>query len=232
MADGCPLPLVFLPGMDGAGDIRGSLVERLSRQRVVQLIEYPRHLPLGYDALCDYVSPALPTGRFVAMGESFGGPIAIEIASRFKDRCARVILAGSYIRPPFPKPVAGLAEWIDPRAVPHRLIEWVMLGGVHRPKLRRDFRRLLGDLDWKVMQSRAIEALRSNHEQRFRQLTCPVLCLAGRHDRLMGRRSVAAIRAARPDVEVHWLDAPHMLLETHPVESAALIETFCGSAAE
>ncbi len=59
--------------------------------------------------------------------------------------------------------------------------------------------------------------------------SCPLLCLAGRRDRLTGRRALASITVARPDARVHRLDAGHMLLETHAGEAAEVIEGFLGA---
>ncbi|MFX9246871.1 alpha/beta fold hydrolase, partial [Acinetobacter baumannii] len=77
-------------------------IDRLSPHRVVDFIAYPEHQPLGYQELLDLVLPTLPAGRFVVLGESFGGPLAVEIAARFKERVAGLILAATYVRPPLP----------------------------------------------------------------------------------------------------------------------------------
>jgi hypothetical protein len=54
-----------------------------------------------------------------------------------------------------------------------------------------------------------------------------MLYLRARFDRLVSRKSVDEITSLRPHCEVQTLDAPHMLLETHPVEAAAVINGFC-----
>jgi predicted alpha/beta-hydrolase family hydrolase len=58
-------------------------------------------------------------------------------------------------------------------------------------------------------------------------IASPILCLHGRADRLVRRRSVDEIVAVQPRSRVCWLDAPHMLLATHTEEAAVAIEAFC-----
>ena len=76
-----PIPAVLLPGMDGTGDLLTSFAARLAAHRPVDIIAYPAGQPLGYAALQTYIESRLPAGRFVVIGESFSGPLAIAVAS-------------------------------------------------------------------------------------------------------------------------------------------------------
>ena len=69
--------------------------------------------------------------------------------------------------------------------------------------------------------------LRVDKRSRLAQVACPVMCLHGRFDRVTGKRCLRQVVAAQPGCLVRWLDAPHMLLETHPDEAAKAIDEFC-----
>src|SRR5262245_9060176 len=91
------LPLVLLQGMDGSGALLTELVECLASFRPVLVISFPNDKPLTYDDLTACVVERLPESRFVLLGESFSGPIAIEVAAR-QQRVAGLVLAASFAR--------------------------------------------------------------------------------------------------------------------------------------
>ena len=80
----------------------------------------------------------------------------------------------------------------------------------------------------KILQARAWDVLRVDKLNRLGEITCPMLCLHGRSDRLVRKKFVDEIVAARPDCQVQWLDSSHMLLATDTDTAAAAIEAFCG----
>src|SRR3984957_19651439 len=74
--------LVLLPGLDGTGKLFADFLKTLDLGVSANVVPYPADVPLGYDELEHLVRAALPTrGRFVLLGESFSGPLAIRIAA-------------------------------------------------------------------------------------------------------------------------------------------------------
>jgi pimeloyl-[acyl-carrier protein] methyl ester esterase len=220
------LPIVLLPGMDGTGELLDALGGRLSRSRLVHIVSYPPSEPLGYAELTAFATARLPEGRFAILGESFSGPIAIGIAATVP-RTAGLILASSFARHPLPSLLAPLTRLLDLRRVPSRIIEAALLGAWGAPGLRARLRELLERLPRETVQARAAEALRIDMRNVLRRVPCPAMCLHGRFDRVTGKRCVRQIVRARPQCQVRWLDAPHMLLQTHPDEAAGAIDEFC-----
>jgi len=68
--------------------------------------------------------------------------------------------------------------------------------------------------------------LRVDVSAELRDLSCPVLCLRGRADRLVSARSASRIRALKPDAEVGDIDGPHLLLQAKPVEAWSFLAPF------
>jgi pimeloyl-[acyl-carrier protein] methyl ester esterase len=225
------LPIVLLPGLDGTSDLRDDLVSHLSRRRPVQLIRYPEREPLSYAALTALVRSQLPDGRFVILGESFSGPIAIEIATT-NPRVAGLVLVSSFARHPVPGFVATMARRADPRWRPRRLINAVLFGQTGTSEQLARLHAVLARLSAAVLTLRAFEVCRVDRREQLAAVTCPVLCLHGAHDRLLPSRSLREIQHAQPGAQVHRLDAAHMLLCTHADTAGALIENFCEGACD
>jgi pimeloyl-[acyl-carrier protein] methyl ester esterase len=220
------IPIVLLPGMDGSGALLTGLVDCLASSRPVLVISFPNDKPLTYDGLTACVLERLPGSRFVLLGESFSGPIAIEVAAS-QQRVAGLVLAASFARHPMPALFAPLTRILDLRWVPTRLVEAALLGSAERSDLKETLRRVLATLPAKVIRTRASEVLRIDKRDRLRAVSCPILCLHARFDRLVSKKCLDEIKFLRPHCEVRTLNAPHMLLETHPVEAASIIDVFC-----
>jgi len=217
--------IVLLPGMDGTGEFLKPLAAQLSRYRPVLIVDYPTDRALNYDELASYVRGSLPGERVVVLGESFSGPIAIELAAA-DPRVVGLILASSFARHPLPTQLTRLTKLLDPKWMPTSVVVAALMGAAATPELRERLRDLLAGLPRDIVQSRARNVLRVDKLKRLSETRCPMLCLHGRSDRLVRKKQVDDIVAARPDCQVHWLDAPHMLLATHADEAARVIEEF------
>jgi pimeloyl-[acyl-carrier protein] methyl ester esterase len=168
----------------------------------------------------------VPNRPFAVLGESFSGPIAIEIAAT-DPRAVGLVLASSFARHPLPALFTVLARLLDLRWLPKRIIAAVLMGSTATPELTARLRRVLATLPHKVLQYRAREVLRVDKRNRLREVTCPVMCLQGRFDRLVSKRQVDEILTAQPRCHVHWFDSSHMLLATHPDAAVKAINQFC-----
>lgn len=221
------VPLVLLPGMDGTGVLLEDLKARLSRWRRVEVISYPADPTLGYDALTALVMRCLPKEGCLVLGESFSGPIAIEVAAGEPQRVAGLVLASSFARSPLPAFLRPLVRRLDPKWVSRWTMEAALLGGSGAPALKASLRQVLAALPRDVIRRRIAEVAVVDKRERLRGVSCPILCLVGSRDRLVGRKFADEIARAHPDCSIRVLDAPHMLLETHAAVATDAIEGFC-----
>jgi len=182
--------------------------------------------PLTYDDLTAYVIERLPDSRFVLLGESFSGPIAIEAAAT-QQGVAGLILAASFARHPMPTVFVHLVRMLNLRWVPAGLVEAALLGSVERQDLKETLRRVLATLPPRNHKSPCLGGSSDRQSDRLRAVSCPILYLHARFDRLVSRKCLDEVTSLRPHCEVRTLNAPHMLLETHPVEAASAIDDFC-----
>ena len=224
-----PNTIVLLPGLHGTSELLAPLAACLSVARPVETIDYPLNEALGYEDLLRLVLARLPEERFVILGESFAGPLAIEIAARMKDRVAGLILAAGFARYPIPRVLAFLARMADRRFIPFAVIKAMLIGRATRPGLDAALRAVLAKVPRHVIRARIEAIMRVDARRLLGETACPVLYLRGRLDRIIGREYLDEILRLRPDCHVESFDAPHMLLETHTEEAAAAIERFCAA---
>jgi pimeloyl-ACP methyl ester carboxylesterase len=201
MADTEATPIVLLPGLDGTGELLKDVAERLLPRRPVQLLAYPSDRPLSYAQVAKYVGERVPTEPFVIVGESYSGPIAIEIAAT-DPRVAGLVLVSSFTRHPLPSQLTAFAALFDLKWVPKSIIAAVLMGSNAAPKLRTQLHQVLGGLPRKIIQTRIVDVLSVDKSDRLREITCPMLCMHGRSDRLVSRKYVDEIILAQPRCQV------------------------------
>jgi pimeloyl-[acyl-carrier protein] methyl ester esterase len=218
--------VVLLPGMDGTGELLMPLAKQLSTRRSVHLVDYPSDRYLNYDRLVSYVNERLPDDQFIILGESFSGPVAIEIAAT-EPRVSGLILASSFARHPLPRFFAAFTRLLDFRWIPSGVVAAALMGSAATPAIKARLRDVLATLPADIIRARARDVLRVDKRARLGEIKCPMLFLHGRSDRLVRKRHVDEIVAARPDCRVRRLDSSHMLLATDTDTAAAVIESFC-----
>jgi pimeloyl-[acyl-carrier protein] methyl ester esterase len=218
--------VVLLPGMDGTGELLADLTERLAAHRKVHVIAYPIQRHFSNDELVALVLSQAPAEPFVILGESFSGPIAIDVAARLP-RVAGLILASSFVKHPLPSFLAPCAQTLRPGWLPKSVINAGLLGSSGTAKIKDRLHATLAKLPPDLLRARLNETLRVDKRKALRNVQCPILYLHGRMDRLVGPRHIREVTAIQPNCQVQQLDAPHMLLATHAMEAAELIEQFC-----
>ncbi len=216
---------MILPGLNGTAEFLQPVADLLTPRFPTRVLPFPPDKAWGYDALADYVLEHAPDGRFVVLGESFSSPLAVEIAAR-DPHVAGLILAAGFLRNPTPFAFPAVVEWFDVRWAPHWLVHRAMLGEFGSVDLSARLERSVANTPHRVLVARLQSAIRVDQRARLKETTCPVLCLTGAYDRMIGPSHLRDMLTARPDSEVHAFDAPHMLLETHPREAAEVIADF------
>jgi pimeloyl-ACP methyl ester carboxylesterase len=135
----------------------------------------------------------------VILGESFSGPIAIEVAATNR-RVVGLILASSFARHPLPQLFVPFTRVLDMKWIPNSIVVSALLGRTGTDELKSHLMRVLMELPPKVIRARAAEVLRVDKRRRLREVKCPILQLHGRYDRLVSRKYVVLrLRMRRPD---------------------------------
>ena len=221
--------LVLLPGLDGTGKLFVEFLEALDLGSSAQVVSYPPDIPLGYDELEPLVRAALPTrGRFVILGESFSGPLAIRIAAHPPPALVGLILCVTFASNPYPHLAwaRGLAALLPLKSLPRWLRAPLMWGSASPSKAPRQSERAMAGVDAAVIRRRIAALLSVDETAALAKISVPTLVLCATGDRVISKaasmRLMHGIRhAQRVDV-----DGPHLLLKTRPKECAAAVLNF------
>ena len=225
-----PTPaLVLLPGLDGTGKLFAEFLKVLHPSVSAQVVPYPSDIPLGYDELESLVRAALPTqGRFVLLGESFSGPLAIRIAARPPPGLAGLILCVTFASNPYPYLgwARGLAAFLPLKSLPRWLRAPLMWGSASPSKAPHQSERAMAGVAARVIRRRIAALLAVDETATLAKISVPTLVLCAIRDRVVSQaatmRMMRGIRRARR-VDV---DGPHLLLMTRPVECADAVLSF------
>ncbi len=221
--------LVLLPGLDGTEVFFGPLLRHLPFWIDPVIIEYPNCANNEYQDLLPIVMNKVANLKsFVILGLSFGGPLALLVASQCASQVSGVILYGSFVTPP------------RPRLVPFRFAVSgsviAVIRAIRRTRLlisgyaTTEFRRAKA-ITWKRVNSRVLAArLRSvlNVDVRSQLHECPVrlMYIVSTQDVVVFRASLNEVLEIAPHTQVAEVEGPHFSLFTNPVQSAACITKF------
>jgi pimeloyl-[acyl-carrier protein] methyl ester esterase len=223
------LLLVLLPGLDGTGKLFKSFVAALGTKVNTQIVAYPIDEPLGYAELETLVRAELPTDRrYVLLGESFSGPLAIRIAADPPAGLVGVILCVTFAKNPQPllawtrpwtaaMPVKGLASWV--RAP--------FMGGGWSSNLALDEVELAAAaVDDVVLRHRIAAVLAVDETIALARIRIPTLILQATDDHVVPRAASEHMLLTLPSAELIEVDGPHLLLQSRPAECAVVILRF------
>ena len=156
----------------------------------------------------------LAVGRAVLLGHSASCQVVVEAARQDPARVAAAVLVG---------------PTTDPRAAgwPTLAARWVRTAAWERPGQIPLLVRSYGRTGLAAM-SRAMDAARRHRlDAAVADLTCPVLVVRGRHDRIAPADWVAALARHAPDGRAATLPVgAHMVPITHPTALAAAVSAF------
>jgi pimeloyl-ACP methyl ester carboxylesterase len=224
--------LVLLPGLDGTGDLFEPLLGALPSEVQSTVIRYGS--VSRYSACRELVTQRLPLDEpYVLLGESFSGPVAIEIAATRPPLLRGVILVGSFASSPSPT-LTRLASWIrlmPAWRTPQRISDFYLLGRFATPDLRKRLANALAQLDPRVGRARLCEIAVTDMSAELQKIPVPILYLRATDDRVVPRSSSERIAQLSPGLRVVDVEAPHLILQCAPRESAAAICDFIASSA-
>jgi len=219
--------------MDGTGHLFNPLLQVLPPAVVPAVVAYPANRPWGYAELLPLVEAAVPDGgEFLVLGESFSGPLALLLAARHPPGLRGVVLCASFVRSPLFSYARWLRNLICPcwfRAVPARLIRWVLLGRFETATLAQLVETAIAEVRPTVLAARTRAILEVDVGAQLQACPVPILYLAATEDRLVSRRSLVQIRRLQPRVEVGTVVGPHLLLQVSPEKAAQVIQAFAAS---
>jgi pimeloyl-ACP methyl ester carboxylesterase len=222
--------LVLLPGLDGTEIFFGPLLRHLPCWVEPIVIVYPTSGNNDYqaDLLPIVMSKVAALKSFVILGWSFGGPLALMVASRCPSQVSAVILCGSFVTPPRPGLVPFRCVVSPPLIAFVRAIRRVRLlfPGYATTEFRHAKAVTWGRVNSRVLASRSRTALSVDVRPQLRECRARLMYLASTRDEVISRASLDEILAIAPQTQITEVEGPHFALFTNPVQSVARIVNF------
>ena len=225
--------LVLLPGMDGTGGLFAPLLAELDAAITPVVVRYPCNEPLDYTALTSLARAALPReGRYVILGESFSGPIAVRLAAEAPKGLIGLILCASFVANPTPRlrrlralvpiaPVALLARAVGPRR---------LMGRFQTAALRQLLRDALRSVPDRVLKARILATLDVDVSAELASVRVPTRYLRATEDAVIGSAPAEGYLRAAREGKVVDVVGPHCLLQCVPHAASSAIRDFLGTA--
>jgi len=226
------MKLVLLPGLDGTGVLFRPFLKALPPSIEPIVVRYPPREPLGYNELMSLVREVLPRDEpFALLGESFGGPLSLRIASERPPGLCALILCGSFISCPYTVPswMSYGVTSLPFRAFPFyaRGLSWA--GVITAEELSLSL-EALSQVAPHVFAHRLREVIRVNVESELQGCGVPMLYMQGENDWLVPSWNSRRIARLKPTMRIAKLPAAHMILKTQPVLASAAICDFLATA--
>ncbi len=218
---------LLLPGMDGTGRLFTEVLEQLASSLNARAVAYPTHEPLSYDALLERIE--VPPGPFAIVAESFSGPLGIRLALRHQDRVRALVLVATFVSNPT-RVAAQLGALLGPylfRVKPRAaMVRALLLGESASDEQVDAVRDAVSSVAPPVMSRRLKEIVAVNVEREFAELRGPTLYVTGSRDRLVSRKQMQRMKALQRELEIAEIDAPHLVLQAKPAETAKVLAQF------
>jgi pimeloyl-ACP methyl ester carboxylesterase len=227
------IDLYLLPGLDGTGELFEPFVEAAPDWANPIVIRYDSIVPKSYAELASEVSAQIDRRRrFLVLGESFSGPVAVLAAASDERNLAGVILCATFVTNPLlslalaPDFLVGLAVKFARRS---RILDPVF-GFTASAEIEQLAGHAIASVSDEVFIRRTCEIRDVDVTSELSRLACPVLYLKAIRDRLIPGRAHARVLRARPETATASIDSTHLLLQTRPRDAWAAIGQFAGAA--
>src|ERR1700733_6187925 len=205
--------LVVLPGLDGTATLHAQFVEavRPSFDRVA-VVAYPSDQIMSYRELEEFARDSLPQDKFILLGESFSGPIAISLAASKPQGLIGVVLSTTFARRPLPflSGFAGLVRVAPIHSFPDWMLAYLLLGPWSTPELVSSIQRALGDVAPEVLRARVAASMRVDVSAHLTEIDVPILYLRATNDRLLPSTAAQEIAAKARELSVREVRGPHL----------------------
>ncbi|MDP1929867.1 MAG: alpha/beta hydrolase [Gammaproteobacteria bacterium] len=220
--------VLLLPGLDGTGRLFAPLQAALAGNLDTTAIAYGDERLL--EDYVETVAANMADADTVLIAESFSGPVALALMSRFPSQIRCAVLCATFAVSPlrFLCGVAGmLPTWVF-QASPLRgtLIRHFALNSEIHHDIVPEVMAVVRSVPDAVTKSRLKMLSRVDLRPLLSSIKHPVLCLRASDDRVVNNMLCRQLMDGLPNVDASTIRGPHMLAQTRPTECARAILLF------
>ncbi|MFZ9038512.1 MAG: alpha/beta fold hydrolase [Gammaproteobacteria bacterium] len=218
--------LVLMPGLDGTGKLFAPIIPFLQPHFNLVIVTYP-----DLDSFSEYIDCArsqLPrTGNFSLLAESFSGPVAMAIMAERTGRIDPSVLSSTFARSPLTA-LTRMAAYVPEQmfsigALSDFCLDVYEVSDEDFSETQPLPLNVTEQLDGVLLRHRISILSRIDVSALLPKIEIPILYLHGTQDRIVSETDASILQSYLPDVNRIDIDAPHLLLQTRPQQSAELI---------
>ena len=217
----------LLPGLHGNKTLFPPLLEELG-DVLTECVEYPTTISQSYESLEKWLSEQIDWQiPRVIIAESFSGPLALRLAKRFPDSVLSLVLAASFCASStspnlalFPlRPLLMLSPQ-------RRTLKLFLIGDEASEQQFTELKKIVSKIPSKVLSQRirAILSLQPSDSPCLKNLS--KLILQAADDNMVPWETQNQLRMRYDHANTHWLDGPHLILQSASDECTSLIKEF------
>lgn len=220
--------LVLMPGFDGTGALFAPLIEAFGRTYDFKVVRYSDERTLA--ECVNTAASFMPDEPAVLIAESFSGPLALSLMSRFPDRVHCAVLCATFSSTPHPLllQIASRlpAALLSASPLRETAVRMFCLNGIRDHKLLEQVTRVVKDMTPAHI-NRRFRILRDvDLGFDLANIRVPTLYLRASRDRLIDDALGNEVVGQLPNAILREVDGPHLLFQTKPAECAVLIREF------
>lgn len=220
--------LVLLPGLDGSGLLFQPFLKSCLQRDQYTVISYPsdRHIP--YSELADYVISHLPKNKdIVLLGESYSGPVAIQIASRTGLNICSLILVATFSYYPDTL-LKFISLWLPYQyllrlPIPDKILKYICFDQKIEPDIMLLLKKSLKLTPPALMASRMSEGIHIDVRKELKEIKIPCIYIKAKYDKLVSAKAAMEIKNINNAITIIEINGPHFILQTRIKECWAVI---------
>jgi len=225
--------LVFFPGLDGTGLSFEPLQAFLPPGVECAVVRYPTDEFLPFEEIAECAAEQIRgLTSFVALAESFSGPIVIRLLSsgQFDAKC--LVLCATFAEAPRSRllklsrilPLSTLLAL----PVPKFAFRMFVGGDEFCESLFPLFQRVRAAVPPKILAHRLRLVAKVDVTNLLSDLRMPCCYIQATNDRLVPSSSLAPFRKLIPNLQIRQVQGPHYVLQVQPQACLSIIDEFVG----
>ncbi len=208
---------MIFPGLDGTGLLSEDFAAGDWQGRPVTVMPIPSDCPQDYPSLVRRITPELPEGPLVLVGESFSSPLVMQLADQERQRVKALILAGGFCS----SPVSPALSLIPVRPLflirpPATILRKFLVGSSAPKSLIHRVSQAIRSVSSGVLAERIRVVLALQEKDCPAPEEIPTLVLQARQDAMIPWETQSRLERHFIEPTVVWIDSPHLLLATRP----------------
>ncbi len=193
----------------------------------VKVVPIPKHGPQDFASLAERITPELPDGPLVLIGESFSSPLVMRLAEQERQRVKALILAGGFCSSPV-SPALSLIP-VQPLFLippPATVLRKFLVGPDASESLIARLSEAVRSVPSAILAERVRVILALEEKDCPAPADVPTLLLQAKQDAIIPWETQSRLERHFTEPTVIWIDSPHLLLATRPEVCREAVLTF------